>query len=231
MNAWCAWIAYDGDDHALDELVRVALDEHVVLERGRLALVAVHREVAREDVLRQERPLLPGAEAGAAACRAGPTSCTSSTISSGVIAERASSAVVRAVARARRRCVHESSGRSRRNLVTIARLAAPSAVGAPHRRARRSCAPRRVRRACTRRSIVVGGVAGERAVELVVHLQHRREVARGDALDLFDGARRRRRRSAARGARAARGRRSPGSSRWCTPTRCSFPTGSRLNIV
>ena len=28
---------------------------------------------------------------------------------------------------------------------------------------------------------------GDRAVELVVDLQHRREVARGDALDLFDG--------------------------------------------
>src|SRR4029079_14785706 len=55
------------DDHALDQLVRVALDEHVVLERGGLALVAVDREVAREDVLRQEGPLLPGAEAGAAA--------------------------------------------------------------------------------------------------------------------------------------------------------------------
>src|SRR5215207_6656658 len=55
------------DDHALDHLVRIALDEHVVLEGGRLAFVAVHREVAREDILRQERPLLPGAEARAAA--------------------------------------------------------------------------------------------------------------------------------------------------------------------
>ena len=33
---------------------------------------------------------------------------------------------------------------------------------------------------------VLGGLAGERTVELVVDLQHRGEVARGDALDLFD---------------------------------------------
>src|SRR5262249_26803900 len=54
------------DDDALDELVRVALDEHVVLEGGRLALVRVHGEVARVHVLRQERPLLAGSEPGTA---------------------------------------------------------------------------------------------------------------------------------------------------------------------
>ena len=36
------------DRDALDELVRIALDEHAVLERGRLAFVGVHHEVARE---------------------------------------------------------------------------------------------------------------------------------------------------------------------------------------
>ena len=36
------------DDDALDELVRIALDEHAVLERRRLAFVGVHHEVARE---------------------------------------------------------------------------------------------------------------------------------------------------------------------------------------
>ena len=55
------------DRDALDELVRIALDEHAVLERRRLAFVGVHHEVARERVGRQERPLLRGREAGAAA--------------------------------------------------------------------------------------------------------------------------------------------------------------------
>ena len=55
-----------GDDHALDQLVRIPLHEHVVLEGGRLPLVGVHGEVARVYVLGQERPLLAGAEPGAA---------------------------------------------------------------------------------------------------------------------------------------------------------------------
>ena len=55
------------DRDALDELVRIALDEHAVLERRRLAFVGVDHEVARERVGRQERPLLRGREAGAAA--------------------------------------------------------------------------------------------------------------------------------------------------------------------
>src|SRR5262249_33375604 len=50
------------DDDALDQLVRVALDEHPILERRRLAFVAVDDEVARERSGRQERPLLPGRE-------------------------------------------------------------------------------------------------------------------------------------------------------------------------
>ena len=56
-----------GDGDALDELVRIALDEHAVLERRRLALVGVDHEVARERAGRQERPLLAGREARAAA--------------------------------------------------------------------------------------------------------------------------------------------------------------------
>jgi hypothetical protein len=55
------------DRRALDDLVRITLDEHVVFERRRLTLVGVDREVAREDVLREERPLLARAEPGAAA--------------------------------------------------------------------------------------------------------------------------------------------------------------------
>src|SRR2546421_7183654 len=55
-----------GDDGALDQLVRVPLQEHVVLEGGRLPLVRVHGEVARVHTLGQERPLLAAAEPGAA---------------------------------------------------------------------------------------------------------------------------------------------------------------------
>ncbi len=54
-----------GDRDALDELVRVALDEQPVLEGGGLALVTVDHEVARVGAGRQERPLLGGREAGA----------------------------------------------------------------------------------------------------------------------------------------------------------------------
>ncbi len=53
------------DQHALEDLVRVALNEHVVLEGGRLGLVAVDHQVGQR-VLAQHRPLAPGREAGAA---------------------------------------------------------------------------------------------------------------------------------------------------------------------
>ena len=53
------------DEHALEDLVRVALNEQVVLEGGRLGLVAVDHEVG-DRVLAQHRPLAPGREAGAA---------------------------------------------------------------------------------------------------------------------------------------------------------------------
>jgi hypothetical protein len=55
-----------GDDHAFDQLMRIALDEHVVLERCRLTFVAVDAQVPREHVLGEERPLLPRAEPRAA---------------------------------------------------------------------------------------------------------------------------------------------------------------------
>ena len=55
------------DHDALDELVRIALDEHAVLERRRLAFVGVDDEVARETTVGEERPLLPGREVRAAA--------------------------------------------------------------------------------------------------------------------------------------------------------------------
>ncbi len=55
-----------GDDHTLDELVGVAFDEQVVLEGGRLRLVAVDHEVG-DRVLAQHRPLAAGREPGAAA--------------------------------------------------------------------------------------------------------------------------------------------------------------------
>jgi hypothetical protein len=55
------------DHDALEQLVRVALDEHPVLERRRFAFVTVDDEVAREAVLRQERPLLAGREVRTAA--------------------------------------------------------------------------------------------------------------------------------------------------------------------
>jgi hypothetical protein len=57
-----------GDDHALDERVRVALHERAVLERARLALVGVAHDVdGLAGALRDERPLEPGGEPGAAA--------------------------------------------------------------------------------------------------------------------------------------------------------------------
>src|SRR5262245_7275094 len=57
-----------GDDDAFEELVRVVLDDDPVLERARLALVRVDRQVDRLlRLLRQEAPLHAGREARAAA--------------------------------------------------------------------------------------------------------------------------------------------------------------------
>ena len=54
-----------GDEHALDQLVGVALDQQMVLEGGRLALVPVDHQVG-DRVLAQHRPLAAGREAGPA---------------------------------------------------------------------------------------------------------------------------------------------------------------------
>jgi hypothetical protein len=55
------------DRDALDELVRVAFEEHAIFERRRFTLVAVDDEVPREDAGRQERPLLTAGEVGTTA--------------------------------------------------------------------------------------------------------------------------------------------------------------------
>src|SRR5690606_34033557 len=56
------------DRAPLDQQVRVALHQHVILERSRLALVGVAADVlSLRRVLEDELPLEPGREAGAAA--------------------------------------------------------------------------------------------------------------------------------------------------------------------
>ena len=77
----------------------------------------------------------------------------------------------------------------------------------------------------------LGGVGGDRAVELVVDLDHRREVARRDALDLFDGDVGDRPRSGARGASSSSGPRFTRQLTFVHTDTISLPTGSRLNIV
>ena len=54
-----------GDEHALDQLVGIPLDEQVVLEGGRLALVPVDHQVG-DRVLAEHGPLAAGREPGAA---------------------------------------------------------------------------------------------------------------------------------------------------------------------
>ena len=51
-----------GDHDPFDELMRVALDQHAVLERRRFAFVGVHDEVPRQHTFGEERPLEPGGE-------------------------------------------------------------------------------------------------------------------------------------------------------------------------
>ena len=55
-----------GDEHALDELVGIALHEDAVLVGAGLGLVAVDHEVAGPHAGRAEAPLHAGREAGAA---------------------------------------------------------------------------------------------------------------------------------------------------------------------
>ena len=56
-----------GDHDPFDELMRVALDQHAVLERRRFAFVGVHDEVPRQHTFGEERPLEPGGEVRTAA--------------------------------------------------------------------------------------------------------------------------------------------------------------------
>src|SRR5690606_1529016 len=56
-----------GDENALDQKVRVELDEHAVVERARLAFVPVARQVPGPAVVGQKAPLDAGREARAAA--------------------------------------------------------------------------------------------------------------------------------------------------------------------
>ena len=66
------------DQAPLEEQVRVALHQHVVLERARLALVGVAADVLRQRrVLEHELPLQAGREAGAAAAAQRPDAFTS----------------------------------------------------------------------------------------------------------------------------------------------------------
>ena len=177
----------------------IALDEHVVLERGRLTLVGVDGEVAREHVLREERPLLAGAEARAAATAQARGRHLLDDLR-GLHPERLLEHRVRLVVRARG---VEGPGVVRpvaEELRDDARL-----LGRPVRRSQRSLRPWHSRSARTiglrgaasaacgvvrarpsvasRRTLARVGVG---SVELVVDLEHRRDVARGEALDLFD---------------------------------------------
>ena len=55
-----------GDQHALDETVRIALKIEAVLEGAGLALVRIDREQARRRLCAHQRPFASGREAGAA---------------------------------------------------------------------------------------------------------------------------------------------------------------------
>ena len=66
MNASSTPVAKAAIADPLDDLVRIALDQHVVLEGRGLALVAVHDEVGRRG-LPPHRPLAARREAGPAA--------------------------------------------------------------------------------------------------------------------------------------------------------------------
>ena len=54
------------DQHALDEAMRIALEIIAILERARLAFVAIDREQARRRLGAHQRPFAPGRKAGAA---------------------------------------------------------------------------------------------------------------------------------------------------------------------
>ena len=173
------------DRDALDELVRIALEEHAVLERRRLAFVGVDDEVARERVGRQERPLLRGREARAAAAaqarqlhlllHVGRRRPCASTARSDVVRARRERAVDRP--------------RVVGTVVQPLRDDPGLAHGAGDVRQRglpTRCAPG-ARPTCSSSTISSADARRHVLVELVVHLQRGRTAARGEALDLFDG--------------------------------------------
>ena len=212
------------DDDALDELVRVALDEHAVLERRRFAFVAVHHEVAREDALREERPLLAAREvrAAAAAQTRTPRPAPGRRRGRRPRARR----LQRVVATGRERAVDRP--RVVGPLVQPLRDDARSSINSPWlpEIVRAGSAPRLY---CS--TIVVRELRRELLVELVVHLHRRRAAARGEALDFFDGRPRRRARTSSRGARGSSG---PPVTRHVTfvhTDTSNRPHGRRLNIV
>src|SRR5947209_14448683 len=53
--------------NAFDNLMRRLFEQHAVFERPGFGLVAIADQIARPDIRRQERPLLSGRKAGAAA--------------------------------------------------------------------------------------------------------------------------------------------------------------------
>ena len=197
------------DDGPLDDLVRVALDQHVVLERRRLALVAVHDEVGGRG-LAQHRPLAAGREAGAAApeearlvdlrgdvrrrhrqrlaetfvAAGGEVALEGVRVGQAPIREvtiRGASVITSAVA----------PGGLRRSVSRPAGAGAVAIPGSPTLRSTRFRTPC-VGTVSARRpdAKVVGepveALGVERAEETVVHLHARRQVAAGQALGLLE---------------------------------------------
>ena len=215
------------DRDALDELVRIALDEHAVLERRRLAFVGVDHEVARERVGGQERPLLRGREARAAAAAQARQLHLLLHVGRVALGEHRAQRPRTRPTRARRR-----SSTSRRD----GRAAACVTMRVScTRRAHAPALPRSCARVRAARLVVVDDrpprSRRHALVELVVHLHRRRAAARGEALDLFDG-------DVGSSSRSARSRCSrisgPPVTRHVTfvhTDTTSFPHGRRLNIV
>ena len=125
---------------------------------------------ARVDVLREERPLLAAAEPGAAPA---PQPRRLHLL---LGSRRASSSAPCAAPRSRRwrgsaSMVHESSGCSRSRFVTM-RVSVTAIRLRSSRAARRPRAGPRVRPRLYSSTIALGRLGRERAVELVVHLEH-----------------------------------------------------------
>ena len=183
-----------GNDDALDQLVRITLHEHAVLEGRRLALVTVHHEVAREQVGRAGTTTSARSRSWRRPGRAGPTASPAPARRRDRLwpAPRATSRTRRVADAAS--IVHESSGRSRSRLVTMRRssetvISQPS----PTRRLsrKRSATTRSGARRTRSRSVLLhqrlGRLRRQLLVELVVDLHRRCTPARRETLHLFDG--------------------------------------------